>query len=491
MKIGPFYLILVAFFALAQTAAIGETNEQALPNVLLIFADDLGYGDIGCYGATKIKTPHIDSLAKEGMRFTNAYVTSSTCSQSRYSLMTGRYWWRCELHPPRGVVAPSGPSVLLEKGVKTLPQLFKESGYQTAAFGKWHLGVGRGTSPQDRYDWNRPEIEGGPLDVGFDYFWGIAANVFNAPQFYIENETFVGRKPGDRIVVESHKKVTPWSPDVIYKYDEVAGDITRNAVEHILNAPNDKPLFTYFATVIPHKPITPAKAFIDSSEAGIYGDFIQELDAQVGRLIDALRKTDRLENTLIVFVSDNGAVIAESESAAKRFSAEPMWEAHLAGHRANGVLRGGKHSVYEGGSRVPLIVRWPGRIAANQQRKNLASVTDLIATFAELLGEPVPESAVDSFSLYPQLMGHSEASPRDFVAAKTSQAIFSIRVGKWKLVEHDPQNPTGRKSENVDQLFDLENDPAEENNVYGVYPEVAARLKKQLAKVKLSKRILK
>ena len=150
MKMGPFYLILVAFFALAQTAAIGETNEQALPNVLLIFADDLGYGDIGCYGATKIKTPHIDSLAKEGMRFTNAYVTSSTCSQSRYSLMTGRYWWRCELHPPRGVVAPSGPSVLLEKGVKTLPQLFKESGYQTAAFGKWHLGVGRGTSPQDR-----------------------------------------------------------------------------------------------------------------------------------------------------------------------------------------------------------------------------------------------------------------------------------------------------------------------------------------------------
>jgi len=476
-------VMLVAVSTIAHVAAAEKKNKQPPPHVLLIFADDLGYGDLGCYGATKIKTPNIDSLAEEGIRFTNAYVTSSTCSQSRYSLMTGRYWWRSKLHPPRGVVAPAGPSVLLEEGVKVLPQLFKESGYQTAAFGKWHLGVGRGTSPKDRYDWNRPEIEGGPLDVGFDYFFGIAANVFNEPSFYIENRTFVGRKPGDRVTVNG-KKVTPWSPDVIYEHDEVAGAITRKAVSHILNAAPDKPLFTYFATVIPHKPITPAKDFIGSSEAGIYGDFIQELDAQVGQLIDALRKTERLQNTLIAFISDNGAVVSTSEAQANKWHLEPMWEAYVAGHRANGVLREGKHSVYEGGSRVPFIVRWPGHIPANQQREGLVSVSDLIATFAELLDKSVPTSAVDSFSLYPQLMGESKTSQRESMAMRTSNAISSLRQGKWKLVEHDSQNPTGRKSENSNQLFNLDNDPCEESNVYDEYPEVVEQLKKELAKVK-------
>lgn len=454
------------------------------PNVLIIFADDLGYGDLGCYGATKLKTPNIDRIAKNGMRFTNAYTTSSTCSQSRVSLLTGRYWWRSPLHPPRGVIAPAGPNALLEQGIEPLPKLFQENGYRTAAFGKWHLGVGYGESWRERYDWSRPKIEGGPLDSGFDYFFGLAANVANEPAFYIENDTFAGRRPGDKVTVEGPKKVTPWSPDVLYKEDEVGGDTVRKAVEYIESAETDKPLFVYFASTVPHKPITPAKEFVGSSQCGIYGDFVQELDWQVGELIEALRDTGRLENTLIVFTSDNGAVVAQSEDFAKKWHLEPMWKTYAAGHRSNGELREGKHAVYEGGSRIPFIVSWPKHIPTEKQDERLFCLTDVFATFADLLERPVSENAVDSVSFLPVWTGKSGASPRENVSARTSNAIFSIRQGKWKMIEHDPGNPTKRKDENSDQLYDLDNDPGEQRNVFAQYPEVVERLKRELAKVK-------
>lgn len=460
-----------------------SSAEQSKPNILFIFGDDLGYGDLSCYGATKLSTPNIDRLANNGIRFTNAYTTSATCSQSRVSLLTGRYWWRSELHPPRGVVGPSSPNVLLEAGVESLPKFLQANGYRTAAFGKWHLGVGHGDSYQDRYDWNRPEIEGGPLDVGFDYFFGMAANVSNEPAFYIENRNFVGREPGDIITIDG-KKVTPWSDEVLYKEDEVAGDIARAAVNYIQSAPTDKPLFLYYAATIPHKPITPSKEFIGSSHAGLYGDFMQEFDSQVGDLIGALRDTGRLENTLIVFTSDNGAVVATSEKFAKQWHLEPMWETYAAGHRSNGVLRDGKHSVFDGGNHIPFIACWPGKIPAGQESDALMLLTDVYATFAELLDQPTPESAEDSLSFYSHWLGRAKATPREFAAAQTHSQIYSIRKGKWKLVEHDPKNPTPRKSENTNQLYDLENDPGEQNNLYNHYPEVVQQLKQLLSEVK-------
>lgn len=453
------------------------------PNVLVIFADDLGYGDVGCYGATKLKTPNIDRIAENGMRFTNAYTPSSTCSQSRVSLLTGRYWWRSKLHPPKGVIAPAGPNALLEEGITPLPRLFQENGYQTAAFGKWHVGVGYGDSWSERYDWNRPKIEGGPLKSGFDYFYGLAANVENEPSFYIENDAFVGRGPNDKITIKG-KMVTPWSPDVLYKADEVAGDMVRKAVETIESAESDKPLFVYFASTVPHKPITPSKEFLGSSECGIYGDFVQELDWQVGELIQALRRTGRLENTLIVFTSDNGAVVAQDEGFAKKWHLEPMWETYAAGHLSNGELRDGKHAVYEGGCRIPFIVSWPGHIPAAKQDDRLFCMTDVFATFADVLNVPVPESAIDSLSFWPVWSGASKASPREIVPARTSNSIFSIREGKWKYIEHDSKNPTPRKTENTDQLYELESDPSEQCNVFSQYPEVAERMKQELNKVK-------
>lgn len=359
------------------------------PNVLIIFADDLGYGDLGCYGATKLKTPNIDRLANEGVRFMNAYAPSSVCSQSRYGLLSGRYWWHSQLHPPKGVVAPAGPNVLLEKGVNPMPQMFKDNGYQTAGFGKWHLGFGTGSSPKDRYDWNQPEIENGPLDVGFDYFYGIVANVTNEPSVYIENRNFVGRKKGDKFIINGNK-ATPWSQGVLYKEDEVAGRVTSKTVEYIKNAKTDKPLLLYYSSIIPHKPITPAKEFIGSSECGIYGDFIHELDAQVGMLLNALEETGRLDNTLILFTSDNGAVVATDESFAQKWHLEPMWETYAAGHRSNGILRAGKHSVYEGGDRIPFIIRWPGRVPANEKSDGLFSLVDVFPSLCGLLNMAYP-----------------------------------------------------------------------------------------------------
>jgi len=483
----PCYLLLLSLLQASEQPPVVSSSK---PHVLFIFGDDLGYGDLSCYGATQLNTPNIDRLANHGIRFTNAYTTSATCSQSRFSLLTGRYWWRSELHPPTGVVGPASPNVLLEAGIEPLPKFLQANGYRTAAFGKWHLGVGYGDSFKDRYDWNRPEIEGGPLDVGFDYFFGMAANVSNEPAFYIENRNFVGREPGDTITMKG-RKVTPWSDEVLYKEDEVAGDIARAAVSYIQNAPTDKPLFVYYAATIPHKPITPAKEFIGSSQAGLYGDFMQEFDSQVGDLIKALRDTGRLENTLIVFTSDNGAVVADSERFAKQWHLEPMWETYAAGHRSNGVLRSGKHSVFDGGNHIPFIAYWPGKIPAGQESDALFSLTDVYATFAELLGQPTPESAEDSLSFYSHWLGRSQATPREFSAARTHSQIYSIRKGKWKLVEHDPKNPTPRKSENTNQLYDLEKDLGEQHNLYSNNPEVVQQLKQLLSEVKPAPKAVK
>ncbi len=453
------------------------------PDVLVIFADDLGYGDLGCYGATKLATPNIDQLAEEGIRFTNAYVPSSTCSQSRYALMSGRYWWHSSLHPPGGVVAPAGPNILLEEGVTAMPEVFREKGYETAVFGKWHLGFGAGTSHRDRYDWNQPEIVNGPLDVGFNHFFGIVANVNNEPSLYIENRNFVGRNEGDLFTIAGNK-VTPWSPDVLYEPDEVAGEVTRKTVEYIQNAEEDTPLFLYYASIIPHKPITPAAEFIGSSGCGLYGDFIQELDAEVGMLIDALEESGRLNNTLILFASDNGAVITTSEADGVKWGNEPQWEAYAAGHLSNGILRAGKHSVYEGGNRVPFIAWWPGEVPANQTSDELFSLTDVFPSLCGMLDMPYPEgNGSDGIDQHQLLLTEGAKSEREFMPSETSSAIFSIRYDKWKMVEHDPENPTGRVGENTDQLFNLDLDPSEQNNLFNEFPSEVAHMKNLLESV--------
>ena len=462
----------------------GFQGLEKKPNFVLILADDLGYGDVGCYGATKIKTPNIDRLAAEGVRFTQAYCPGSVCSPTRYSLMSGRYWWRNPRHHPTGVHAPGG-CLLFEPDRLTLAKLFKQNGYATAAVGKWHLGFGEGDNPAQRYDWSQEEIKPGPLEVGFDFFFGMAANVGNAPRIYIENHRFFGRKPGDKVEMIGRSDIKPWSPDTEFKEDHVASDIARRAVAFIERTPSDKPFFLYFASNITHNDITPAKEFLGSSQCGRYGDFIQELDAHVGWLLEALQKKGVLDNTLIIFTSDNGGVLPLNERLAAQ------WQARQSGHFVNGSLRGGKHSIYEGGFRVPFIVRWPDKHAHGTRSNAVICHTDVMATCAAILGQNLPEKSAgeDSFNALAAWQGNPKAVVRDFVVLDSATGIFAIRQGEWKLIERNPaleEEDVGKKGqkakkakanvENQNQLFNLATDPAEAKNLWDQHPDVVQNL---------------
>lgn len=482
MKRNALFLASLLFAPLPSPSFAVDANTR--PNVVVILADDLGYGDTGCYGATKIKTPNIDRLAQEGRRFTSAYTPGSVCSPTRYGLMSGRYFWREPRHHPTGVHAPGGP-LLFDLDRLTLARLFQKHGYTTGAVGKWHLGFGQGDKPSVRYDWSQEAIKPGPLEIGFDYFYGMAANVGNQPRIYIENHRFVGRKPGDVVKMVGRADIEPWSPAAYYQEDRVAGDIARKAVEFIQRS-KDKPFFLYYATNIPHNSITPAAEFVGSSACGPYGDFVQEMDAHVGWVRAALEKAGVLDDTLILFTSDNGGVLPQNERLAAQ------WQARQAGHLVCGPLRGGKHSIYEGGFRVPFIVRWPGHVPPGTSSDAVLCLTDVLASCATLLGEKLPAGAgEDSFDLLPLWTAAPNAEGRKTVVLDSASGIFAIRAGHWKLIQHTdaPESKPaakGKKSkvdaENQNQLYNLADDPAETKNLWAENPDVVQRLTALLAK---------
>jgi len=447
------------------------------PNVVLILADDLGYGDLGCYGATKIQTPNLDRIAREGTRFTHAYTPGSVCSPTRYSLLSGHYFWRNPMHPPTGVLAPGAPLLFGEKRL-TLPMLFKQHGYTTAAVGKWHLGLGRGPDHRTRYDWNQEEIKPGPLEVGFDAFFGMAANVGNQPAFYFENRRFVGRQAGDVVTMGKRETVTPWNPEVLYRPEQVGGDIARKAADWIKQS-GPQPFFLYVASNIPHHDVTPAAHAVGKSQCGPYGDFVQELDGHVGEVLAALEAKGVLEQTLIIFTSDNGGVVTN-----RGRKLAPYWEAQEAGHQACGALRGRKHSIYEGGFRVPFLVRWPGHVPAGRTNDAIMGITDVMATCAGILGTSLPVgSAVDSLNLWPLWRGDAGARERESVVLRSASGIFAVRERRWKMIE--PTDISGAPDlENQNQLYDLQSDPSETQNRYDLEPEVVVRLRSLLDTVR-------
>ena len=470
------------------TAVFAQSSTtDAKPNVVVILADDLGYGDLGCYGATRIKTPNLDRLAREGCRFTHAYTPSSVCSPTRYGVLTGSYAWRTPRHPANQTLAPDSPLVFAS-GQPTLASLFKSAGYSTACVGKWHLGFGEGDNLSIRYDWSRDEIKPGPLEVGFDYFFGLAANVSNQPRIYIENHRFFGLKPGGNVTVvrEPGKQpaVIPSNPDAEYKNDRVAGDLTRKAVEFIERS-KDKPFFLYFAPNIPHNPITPSADFIGKSGCGLYGDFVQELDSCVGTLLDALKKAGVAENTLIVFSSDNGGVCIDSHSPKFMIEKYPEnFAASEAGHKICGGLRGKKHGIYDGGFRVPFIVRWPGQVPADSTCDSVVGLTDLFATFSAMFGKDVP-SKLDSVNALPLWKGEPGATGRDSLVLRSAIGNFAIRQGDWKLIEQADLEPQYKGfAENKNQLFKVSEDPAETTNLWDASPELAKERAELLKQIK-------
>lgn len=406
------------FFAYSASAALVAFNLAAAPatkpNILFIIADDLGFGDTGCYGATKIKTPNIDRLAGEGVRFTDAHSVAAVCNPSRYSILSGTYLW----HAKR----KNDYSLYFHEGQVTLPSLLKSAGYRTAALGKWHNGFGRAGDP----DYNA-ELKPGPLEIGFDTFFGTPRTHNEPPFVFVEGHRVVGWNPDDPIVMIPAKETKEgWghgfskgaqAAHAARPQDRIDLILAERAAQ-FLGQKHEKPFFLYLAFLAPHVPVAPAPEFRGTSEAGLYGDFVQQLDHCVGQVLAALEQSGQAKNTLVVFTSDNGAVLTR----------EPLEK----GHRSNAVLLGQKTDAWEGGHRVPLIVRWPGLVPAGSVRQALFTQVDVMATLAEAAGVALPEGASPDGASDLAAWTDPARAP-----AKRTEAVFlgtgghALRQGEW------------------------------------------------------------
>jgi len=462
------------------------------PNIVVILADDTGYGDVGCYNPdSKIPTPNIDRLAAEGTRFTDAHSPGALCTPTRYGLLTGRYYWRTP--KKHSLVMPYEPPVI-ETRRPTVASMLRERGYATACVGKWHLGLHyparqgaseRYTQREADIDFAKP-LAGGPVELGFDYFFGTAGcSTSDAPYCFIENDRTVGI-PSVPSTEDLHK-LPGFYPGLMvpgWSETEVDAAFVDKAVafidEHLLQRPG-RPFFLYYALSAPHIPWLVPEFLKGASAEGPRGDMNVLVDWCVGRIRDALESRGILDDTLLIFTSDNGPQRGRN------------------GHSSAGPYRGLKNSAFEGGHREPFVARWPGKVPAGAVCDEPVCLTDLMATFADLTGEPMPEGAGEgSFSIAPVLLGQGPCRPcRPAMIADTGGysakvGDFGIRKGKWKLiVPAPPQEHQGQKRLRSDLepgspplLFNLDSDPGERNDLSGRFPAIAADLLGLLQKAK-------
>lgn len=448
------------------------------PNIVFVLADDLGYGDLRCYNKdSKVPTPNYDRLATQGMRFTDAHTPSAVCTPTRYGVMTGRYCWRTSLK--RGVLQGYSP-LLIEPGRLTVPALLKQHGYTTACIGKWHLGLG--TDPKT--DFSKP-LEPGPNAVGFDYFFGIPASLDMPPYVFVEN-TKVTEAPTGTIGDSQMRRKGGngfWRAGAIaphFKHEDVLPKLTEKAVAFLRKQSKEKPFFLYLALNAPHTPWMPTAEFRGKSDVGYYGDFVAQVDATVGQVMRALDDAGLADSTLLIATSDNGAPWSPEDIA--------QWK-----HRANDGLRGQKADIWDGGHRVPFIARWPGKVPAGATTPEIICLTDLLATTASLLAAKLPADAgEDSFDILPALRGAERAKPiREAVVHHSGDGTFGIRQGPWKLAmalgSHGFSNPKNVKPQPggpQGQLYNIDKDPEEKDNLWLQKPEVVARLTALLEKYK-------
>ncbi|QHI69718.1 sulfatase family protein [Tichowtungia aerotolerans] len=429
-----------------------------------------------------VRTPHLNRLAEQGMRFTNANTPASVCSPTRYALLTGRYAWRGPL--PFGVVGINDP-LTIEPDRPTVGGLMKRSGYRTAQIGKWHLGYGDRmlSNPAERIDHLSP----GPNDLGFDYHFGLPQNLDDPLRVWIENDGIYGLR-SLKISQYAHSFYggTYAGFDAPQRSREEATEfLTERASDWIRKVHRDKPdqpFFLYFAPPAVHHPIVPSETMRGTSDCGAYGDFIQDLDLSVGRLIGTLAYEGILDDTLVIFTADNGADLPDSPN-------QPEIRARQAGLLANGPLRGDKHRIYEGGMRVPLIVRWPGRVPAGSVADHMVNIVDIYATLANVLSDRLKDGeAPDSFSFLPTLLGEEQPDRRSMVS-DSEAGILALRSGTWKYIEGKfPDSMSANhkmragyfRGEDERALYDLVADPGEQHNLIGEYPEVAEQMQKTL-----------
>ena len=477
------------------------------PNVIVIMADDLGYGDVSCYGATRLQTPNIDRLAAEGLRFTSGYCSASTCTPTRYSLLTGNYAFR---KPNTGIAAPNSPAII-PAGTETVASLLQKAGYSTAVVGKWHLGLGGSGGP----DWNG-DLKPGPREIGFDFNFLLPTTNDRVPQVYVQNHRVLNLDPQDPLWVGDKKPADDhptgithrsslkmdWSHGhnatihngisrigfytgghaARFRDEDLADEWVKQSVSWI-EAHKEKPFFLFFSSHDLHVPRIPHERFQGKTPLGFRGDSIVQLDWCVGELLKTLDRLKLDENTLIVFCSDNGPVL---DDGYKDEAVEKLGE-----HKPAGPFSGGKYSVLEGGTRTPFITRWKGRIQPAVSDEVVCTI-DLAASLAALTDVEIAKDAcIDSFNVVGALLGEKNAKGRENLVQQDNgrSGTYGFRSGQWKLQRHDTKKARNVNLELVDtpvaqyRLFDLSADPGEKTNVIKEHPEVAARLTKQLSEI--------
>ena len=450
------------------------------PNIVLFVCDDLGWGSTSPYGADPklIRTPNVTKLSQTGVTFDNASTTASVCSPTRYAMLTGRYSWRT--HLKSGVVNSFDP-LLIDPSTPTLGGFLQERGYNTAHFGKWHLGY-----KKERFKNLLGDISPGPNDVGFDYHFGVPSNMDDIHKIYVENRRIFGLR-SDRISPYGRSYYgTPYSGYDAPQRDEpeVTEETTSRAVDWISNRKQETPFFLYFAAVAVHHPILPSKRNSGSSAAGAYGDFIHDVDHSVGQLLDALKRLGQLDNTIFIFTSDNGGDIPPRNKATREENQKipPELQALEAGLELNGKWRGDKHTIYEGGFRVPLIVSFPEQLAGGVRSAAYVTTADFFATIAEMNGvKDLPEtSAPDSFSFAHVLRDPKAPSKRPHTVLNDVKGRQALRFGKWKLIDTKVPN-----NKDLDiELYDIEADPSETRNVAHKHPEIIEQGTKLLESIR-------
>lgn len=488
--------------------AIYAQGKAPRPNVILIYADDLGYGDLSCYGTGRVETPNIDRLGAQGIRFTNAYAPAATSTPSRYAMLTGEYAWR-----RRGTdVAAGNAGMIIRPERYTMADLFRNEGYATGVIGKWHLGLGDKTAEQD---WNAP-LSCDPRDIGFEYSYIMAATADRVPCVFIEQGRVVNHDPTAPIEVRYDKPfegepLGATHPELLTKLrhshghdmaivngigrigfmkgggkalwkDEEIADSIVHRTKHFIDEYGDKPFFLYLAPNDIHVPRYPHSRFRGKSGLGLRGDALLQLDWTVGEVVSYLKEKNLLDNTLIIVSSDNGGIIDDGY--------DDKAEELLRGHDASGGLRGHKYSAFDGGARIPAIVHWPARVAAGQVSREVVSQMDWFASFAQLLGARIPKRG----DIAPDSQDDNAAwfagkkTARPYIIAQAANKTLSLRRGKWKYIEPSkgpkmiqwgPKVETGNLPE--PQLYDMDADPRETKNLARKHPKIVKELAEALA----------
>ena len=494
----------LAITALAGPGAAAAAARAGKPNIVIILADDLGFGDTGAYGATKIPTPNVDRLAREGLRFRDAHSTSATCTPARYALLTGEYPWR---KTGTGIL-PGDAGMIIQPGRTTVASLLQRAGYQTGVVGKWHLGLGGKGGP----DWNS-EIKPGPRDIGFDYSFLMPATCDRVPCVYVENQRVVGLDPQDPIQVsyaapvgseptgKDHPELLKLHPSQGHDQtiingisrigymtggkaarwvdQNMADTFTRKAIAFI-EQNQARPFFLYFATHDPHVPRSPHSRFVGKSGCGVRGDVIVEFDWSAGEILNTLDRLNLSQDTLVILSSDNGPVVDDGyrDGAVE----------NLNGHRPAGPLRGGKYSIFEGGTRIPLIIRWREHIQPGVSDALVCHI-DFLASFGALTGQKLAAGeGPDSRNVLAALLGQSQTGREQLVE---HARVLALRDGPWKYIEPSagPKRKPGTNTElgtdAAGQLYQLADDLGETNNLWQAQP---ARSRKLLEELKATRR---